>query len=207
MNNLSYELPVGRGALGIRQEQAKRYFVITNGVRTETDYFFWLNDIAYDTIDVKSDKGLSLDDMLEIAERIQKKVADDYDGIIIVLDIDDQLDSKKSKKNLKKFLAHAKAIGVTVCLSNESFEIWLLAHKVTVPKDAGDRKKATKQAISEGLLDPSNKKSIVDGALKGTDISHALKETSRLRRTYSENILKCKPGTDVDRFVGKVKLK
>ena len=93
-----------------------------------------------------------------------------------------------------------------VCLSNESFEIWLLAHKITIPKDVGNRKKAARQAIDEGILDPGNKKSIVGGALACSDIGHALREADRLRRTYSENILKRKPGTDVDKFVGRIRL-
>lgn len=205
MTSDSYELPVGRGAQKNSREQAKRFLVITNGVRTESDYFYWLNNYAYDIIEVSTDSGLSLDDILDRAERA-KDAEEKYDGIAIVLDIDDQLNDKRSKKNLKQFLSRAKDLDALVCLSNESFEVWLLAHKTTVPKKAGERKVAQELAIQLKILDSKNKKSILDEALQPEDVSRALKEAIRLRKAYSKNILKRKPGTDADLFVGKIRL-
>ena len=116
MSKNPYEISIGRGVQDFhRPEVAKRYFVITNGTCTEADYFHWLNDCAYDNIEVYTKKGMSLNRMLEAVEEA-KEASEEYDGIVIVLDIDDRLDGKTSKKKLEKFLKRTKDLGAEICL-------------------------------------------------------------------------------------------
>lgn len=148
MNDLS----VGRGNLSGRRREARRFKVVTNGLKTELGYFVRLDKISSDVIEVEVEKGFSLGGMLDRAKRFKDGGAE-YDEVCIVLDVDEQMDNKRSSQNLKKFLEDAMAEGIPVYLSNESFEVWLVAHVMTVPKSAGKREEATRLALENGLLD------------------------------------------------------
>lgn len=190
-----------------KREEAKRFKIITNGTKTEAGYFVRLNRLSTDNIEVETKKGFSLDEMLKSAQKIIAKSDGGYDEVCIVLDIDEQMDTKKEKARLKKFIENAKDAGVPVYMSNESFEIWLLSHKITVPKSASKREIATKLALKEGLLDGERRKEVVEEEITIGSVKHALMETSRLRKEYGEDITKSKPMTDVDLLVSRVRLK
>lgn len=201
-----YEIPTGRGPTGaVRRGEARRFKVITNGLKTEYQYFTVLNRLSLDVIEPETKKGLSLDDMLSLAEQFISRGGGNYDEVCIVLDIDDQMGSKRNRVNLEGFLEEAGAMNVPVYLSNESFEVWLLAHVVTVPKQAENRKVATSLAIQNGLLDNERRKNIVEGVITPESVSRALAEADRLRRTYGDRIMRHKPTTDVDKLVKKVR--
>lgn len=191
-----------------KREEARRFKVITNGVKTEAGYFVRLDKISIDNIEVETGRGkqFSLDGMLELAKKIILKSDGNYDEVCIVLDIDGQMDNKKEREKLKRFLEEAEKAGVPVYLSNESFEVWLLAHKITVSKKVSQRGIATSLAVEEGLLDGERSKWVVDEEITANSVKRALVEAMRLRRTYGDNILKDKPTTEVDLFVKKVRL-
>jgi len=191
----------------IIREEARRYKVITNGLKTEYGYFVRLNNLAIDNIEVETKKGLSLDEMLERAKNILVKSDGNYDEVCIVLDIDEQMGNKKERNNLNRFLENAEESKIPVYLSNESFEVWLLSHKIAVPKGVSKRKVATRLALKEGLLNDARRKDVVEEEITKKSILRALKEVSRLRRVYGDNILKSKPMTNVDLLVDKIKLK
>lgn len=190
-----------------RREEAKRFKVITNGTKTEVGYFIRLNRLSIDNIEVETKKGFSLDEMLELAQKIIARSNGGYDEVCIVLDIDGQMDTKKEKMKLNKFIEDAKNAKVPVYLSNESFEIWLLSHKITVPKNASKREIATKLALKEGLLDDERRKQVVEEEITVSSIARALVEALRLRKEYGKDIIKSKPTTDVDLLVRKIRLK
>ena len=190
-----------------RREEAKRFKVITNGTKTEVGYFIRLNRLSIDNIEVETKKGFSLDEMLELAQKIIARSNGGYDEVCIVLDIDGQMDTKKEKIKLNKFIEDAKNAKVPVYLSNESFEIWLLSHKITVPKNASKREIATKLALEEGLLDGERRKQVVEEEITVRSIARALVEALRLRKEYGNDITKSKPTTDVDLLVRKIRLK
>ena len=190
-----------------RREEAKRFKVITNGTKTEVGYFIRLNRLSIDNIEVETKKGFSLDEMLELAQKIIARSNGGYDEVCIVLDIDGQMDTKKEKIKLNKFIEDAKNAKVPVYLSNESFEIWLLSHKITVPKNASKREIATKLALKEGLLDDERRKQVVEEEITVSSIARALVEALRLRKEYGKDITKSKPTTDVDLLVRKIRLK
>ncbi len=190
-----------------RREEAKRFKVITNGTKTEVGYFIRLNRLSIDNIEVETKKGFSLDEMLELAQKIIARSNGGYDEVCIVLDIDGQMDTKKEKIKLNKFIEDAKNAKVPVYLSNESFEIWLLSHKITVPKNASKREIATKLALEEGLLDDERRKQVVEEEITVSSIARALVEALRLRKEYGKDITKSKPTTDVDLLVRKIRLK
>lgn len=190
-----------------RREEAKRFKVITNGTKTEVGYFIRLNRLSIDNIEVETKKGFSLDEMLELAQKIIARSNGGYDEVCIVLDIDGQMDTKKEKIKLNKFIEDAKNAKVPVYLSNESFEIWLLSHKITVPKNASKREIATKLALKEGLLDDERRKQVVEEEITVSSIARALVEALRLRKEYGKDIIKSKPTTDVDLLVRKIRLK
>ena len=96
--------------------------------------------------------------------------------------------------------------GVSVYLSNESFEVWLLAHAISVPKRAGKRAEATRLALKQGLLDDRRKKEVVADVISANSIRKALLEVKRLRKEYGGDVLRVKPMTDVDKIVEKVEL-
>lgn len=196
-NRLNYE----------RREEAKRFKIITNGIKTETGYFVRLNRLSADNIEVETKKGFSLDEMLKLARRIIIRSNGSYDEVCIVLDIDGQMDTKKEKKKLYKFMEGAKSARVPVYLSNESFEIWLLSHKITVPRNASKREIATNIALREGLLNDERRKQVVEEEITASSITHALIEASRLRKEYGKEVTKSKPMTDVDLLVRKIRLK
>ena len=190
-----------------RREEAKRFKVITNGTKTEVGYFIRLNRLSIDNIEVEAKKGFSLDEMLEFAQKIIARSNGGYDEVCIVLDIDGQMDTKKEKIKLNKFIEDAKNAKVPVYLSNESFEIWLLSHKITVPRNASKREIATKLALKEGLLDDERRKQVVEEEITVSSIARALVEALRLRKEYGKDITKSKPTTDVDLLVRKIRLK
>ena len=201
-----HDLPMGRvGVSSGRRREAKRIKVITDGLKTEFGYFTRLNQLSIDIVEPLARRGFSLDDMLSEAKKIKESGAD-YDEVCIAVDIDERLDSKRGRQNLEKFLETAREAGVPVYLSNESFEVWLLAHAISVPKRAGKRGEATRMALKQGLLDGRRKKEVVADAISVKSVQKALLEIRRLRKEYGEDVLRVKPMTDVDKMVEKIEL-
>lgn len=114
----------GKRRAAFRNER-KRFLVVTDGIVTEKTYFTYLNDIAHDQIIVKA-KNVDVDKLLDMALDIRSKSS--YDGVAVVCDIDERLKSDKSRKLLEETIMRAEENGVEMCLSHESFDIWVLMH-------------------------------------------------------------------------------
>jgi len=113
---------------------------------------------------------------------------------------------KKTKIKLIQNIKTAKEEKIIMCLSHESFEVWLLAHLGEVSSEMASRKKAGKEAIKKGLLSGSNGKQVVEKMITPQTITTALKESARLRKVYGANILNSAPTTDVDLIIEKLSL-
>lgn len=179
------------------REEAGRYLVVTDGVLTEATYFSRLNQLVRDTIVVKKQRHFA--DLLSVA--CNMKDAGGFDRVFIVCDIDEHCKNQKSRDVFNVFIRGARDAGITVVCSHESFEVWLLCHKATVPSECKDRKIAQKIAEELGLLRGNNAKLIVDREVSTSSIKRASREAKRLRRAYGGNVLEDGPTTDVDKII------
>lgn len=183
---------------------AKRFLVVTNGQKTERDYFDYLNRIAYDVIEVKTNgRGYSLEKMLDDAKAAIQ--SNDFDCVAIVMDVDEYKSSKKNIKKITDFMKEAEANGIEVYLSNESFEIWLCAHKIAISNKLKKREQAAKAAKEAGMTEGNRGKAVVESEITQENINKAINEVARLRKANkNKRSFFYKPSTDVDLLVRKI---
>ncbi len=188
----------------LKKAPAKRFFIITNGPATESDYFNYLKAISYDVLDVNTrNRGYGLGDML--ADALSTKRDGDYDYVVVVIDVDDYLKSKKNKNNLNNFISDCNNNGIEVFLSNESFEVWLCAHKKELSNKLAKRSMAAKIASELGITTGNDNKHVVKSEITKQSVQHAIKEVARHRKiNKNKDVLKYKPSTDVDLLVSKI---
>lgn len=177
----------------------KSFLVVTDGVVTERGYFEKVKKLTHDSINVVARCSEDIGALVKRA--VEMKNNSDYDVAAVVCDVDQRLQNKKSIIALKNALQLAGGNGVLVCLSHESFEVWLLAHLGRVKSGAGSRSKAHELAIKNKIVKGRDGKEIVTEKITKESILVALEESQRLRKAYGEDILASSPTTDVDKLV------
>lgn len=177
----------------------KRFLILTDGVITERGYFENIKRLTRDSIKVVARGSKDVDALVEMA--IGMKLRSDYDCVAVICDIDQRLYDEKSRRTLVGAMKQAESADVMICLSHESFEIWLLAHLGEVKSEAGNRARAHELALQCGIVKGRKGKEIVPEKITRKSIEEALMEAERLRKTYGSDILKSSPLTDVDRVV------
>ncbi|MBQ6147764.1 RloB domain-containing protein [Candidatus Saccharibacteria bacterium] len=181
------------------KEERRRFLVATDGERTEVGYFEWLKKKAVDIIYPKYIKG-NLLKVIKRASEIRNK--GNYDLAFVVCDKDQHKETE-----LNAAIKISKGLGVILCISNESFEIWLLAHlDKKVDSKASNRKEAQRMAKTARLVKGDDGKIINESRFSIDMVNKALVEAERLRKTYGSNILESSPTTDVDKVVSRIKL-
>lgn len=190
----------------IKNRPARRRFkIFTDGTETEKNYFEELNKIVPNVIDITA-KNVDVDKLVNLAIKYRQSEHYDaeYDEVCIVCDIDERLKTKKSKTTLAEALSLAEQGGVKVYLSNESFDIWLLAHLGPVPADAQSRKKASRILKEKGVMLGANNKRFQSKYIADEFIAPAIKTCLQLRKTYGRegDVQRALgPMTDVDILV------
>lgn len=182
----------------------KRYLIVTDGLLTESGYFEKLKPLVNDALEIVA-KNKDVD--ILVAEVVRRMKRSSYDESFIVCDIDERLKHKTSKKKLIDAIGEAGKNGVKVCLSNESFEIWLLAHKVKVSSADGSRGSAHARAVKLGIVCGNNGKEVGDGIMTKDNIQKAIIEAERLKAVYGGDALTSNPNTDVHELVAKLDFK
>jgi len=105
--------------------------IVGEGRETEPNYFRALrSEESVDrrfAITVKKGRGISREDVVNQAVKL-KAQADShgkgFDEVWCVLDVE----TPGARESLNRALAKAKEHGITACLSNPCFEVWLLSH-------------------------------------------------------------------------------
>lgn len=179
----------------------KRFLIVTDGMITEQGYFERIKQLAYDSIKVVA-RNKDIDKLVELAKAIKEK--SDYDTVAMVCDIDQRLQNEKSKKTLMHAISVAEKNGIIMCMSHESFEIWLLAHLGQVKSSMKNRAQAHDACIKKGIMKGSNGKEIVAEKITRDSILAAMAEVKRLRNTYGDSILVSAPMTEVDKIMSKI---
>ena len=201
MNSSNNEHPEVRP----QREEKRRILIVTDGTVTECGYFEKVKKLSLDVIEIAKRGSKDIDKLVDLA--IQRRNRGDYDVVSVVCDIDDRLISQGSRSTLDTAIQEAYRNNIMICLSHESFEVWLLAHAGTVPSAASKRKIASAEAAKRGLVKGRRNKEIVDSKITCESIKCAMKEAERLRATYGNDILKDSPNTDVDKLFRKIQLK
>lgn len=125
-----------------RRAERKRLLVVTEGVKTEIQYFEGMVQFFRSTgVAVKGvrSKGVGKDPerVLQAALDFNEQDPDGFDEIWIVVDVDDHA-------TLDAALVRARRLNIPVVVSNPCFEIWLIWHyedcaAYQCTKDAVDR--------------------------------------------------------------------
>lgn len=177
--------------------------VITNGKETELSYFRHINRLFKETIKTVFNND-DVDGLVNQANREATK----YDRIYIVIDIDARLCTEANRINLEKAIKSVKGSNIEFILSNESFDIWILAHSGhKVPKAAKDRNTAKELASRNELLLGKNKKHVEMCKVTRETITKAIEEAKRLHKNYDGpiGVIDSKgPTTDVDKIIDKL---
>jgi len=105
--------------------------IVGEGRETEPNYFDGLkreNDVAARfAVTIKKGHGFSpqrvVDDTINHKNRAESR-GEDFDEVWCVLDVE----GSKKRKSLEKAITIAQRNGIRTCLSNPSFEVWLLSH-------------------------------------------------------------------------------
>lgn len=113
-----------------RRRELTTILIVGEGQQTEPNYFRGLRDEDVVrkcwSVHVKAAHGFSPEEVIKetIKHKTRANRGEPYDEVWAVLDVEgpDKLDS------LKKAMKLAKAHNIKLCLSNPSFEVWLLAH-------------------------------------------------------------------------------
>lgn len=182
----------------------KRFLVITDGIITEQGYFERVKRLTRDSIKIVSRSSKDIDKLVELAIKMKKN--SDYDVVAIVCDIDQRLQSEKSKNTLIGAIANARKNGIMMCLSHESFEVWLLAHVGQIKSNMKSREQAQRLALKKGIVKGRDGKEIVVEKITKESIKAAVAEVQRLRGASGNNIIANAPMTDVDKLVSVINL-
>ena len=167
------------------RDLCQRFLIVTDGVVTERGYFERVKYLTRDSIRIVARSSKDIDELVNIA--LAMKSNSDYDFVAVVCDIDQRLQNNKTRETLERAIKLAEQNQIIICLSHESFEVWLLAHFGNVSSRAKERNQAQEMALKESIL-------------------VALKEVERMRKVYGSDILSSAPMTDVDMIVKKIRL-
>lgn len=183
----------------------RRFKIFTDGTETEKNYFEDLNKITSNVIDVTS-KNVDIDKLVDLAIKYQQseQYDADYDEVCIVCDIDERLKTRKSKTSLLEALSIAKKNNIKTYLSNESFDVWLLAHFGLMSADMQNRTKAGRALKTKGVMTGAKDKRFQRKYITDESVTLAIKTCSQLRKTYGKECAiqdASGPMTDVDILV------
>lgn len=154
------------------RERRPRFLIVTGGVRTEHQYFEWVQR-EFRTAGVElhlESEGYSPRGLLEVAIKKRDQDARDarrsgdssntYEEVWVVTDVDEFV------TELREVSTAAESRGVRVAVSNPCFEAWLVMH-VDGSAAPVDRFQAQSKAKQLGLVDPNNDKIPVTSVLRG----------------------------------------
>jgi hypothetical protein len=101
------------------RRQRETLLVVTNGERTECDYFEGLRKEPWVTVTLRTKfhRG-EPDDAVVLAVQISQ--SDEYDNIWVVCDVDEY--------DVSLAIQHSREGGIGLALSVPSFEVWLILH-------------------------------------------------------------------------------
>ena len=182
----------------------QRLLIVTDGVVTERGYFERVKYLTRDSIRIVARSSKDIDELVNIA--LVMKSNSDYDFVAVVCDIDQRLQNNKTRETLERAIKLAEQNQIIICLSHESFEVWLLAHFGNVSSRAKERNQAQEMALKKGIVRGRDGKVVVREIITKESISVALKEVERMRKVYGSDILTSAPMTDVDMIVKKIRL-
>ncbi len=182
----------------------QRFLIVTDGVVTERGYFERVKYLTRDSIRIVARSSKDIDELVNIA--LVMKSNSDYDFVAVVCDIDQRLQNNKTRETLERAIKLAEQNQIIICLSHESFEVWLLAHFGNVSSRAKERNQAQEMALKKGIVRGRDGKVVVREIITKESILVALKEVERMRKVYGSDILTSAPMTDVDMIVKKIRL-
>jgi len=114
-----------------RRREKTTVLIVGEGQQTEPNYFYGLKreDIVRDrfAVTVKRGRGHSPEAVVRAAIDLMKGAAqrrENYDQVWCVIDVEGQ----EKRQSLVEAITLAENNGIRLCLSNPSFEVWLLAH-------------------------------------------------------------------------------
>jgi hypothetical protein len=104
---------------------------VCEGRETERNYFDKLKreDAVTSRLHVTVKKGKGGSRLQIVQEAVDRKnePGKDYDEAWCVMDVE-RLDTEDARKDVASAVELARQNGITLCLSNPAFEVWLLAH-------------------------------------------------------------------------------
>ena len=186
------------------RDLCQRFLIVTDGVVTERGYFERVKYLTRDSIRIVARSSKDIDELVNIA--LAMKSNSDYDFVAVVCDIDQRLQNNKTRETLERAIKLAEQNQIIICLSHESFEVWLLAHFGNVSSRAKERNQAQEMALKKGIVRGRDGKVVVGEIITKGSILVALKEVERMRKVYGSDILSSAPMTDVDMIVKKIRL-
>lgn len=178
-----------------------RFLIITDGMITEQGYFERIKRLTRDNITIVA-RNKDIDKLVDLA--IARKEKSDYDMVAVICDIDQRLQTKKSKDTLICAMSTARKNNIVMCMSHESFEIWLLAHLGRVKSNMKNRTQAHDACAKNHITKGHDGKEIVVEKINKQSIMAAITEAQRLRAVYGNDIITNSPLTDVDKIVSKI---
>lgn len=204
--------PRGR-SVGTRRERAGTVLIVTEGEKTEPNYFKGVKkdvesaqagvvDIMVPVIEVKG-TGQSTSKLVEQAERILQRSGKVYSEVWIVCDADDFPDLDEAKQR-------ARAEGMGFVWSNRSFELWLLLHfenceVAYTSRQLFERLDRTLRQKGFGGYDKA-REDIYRVLKQNGDFNRAMSRAKLLREMHGEQKVEshpsqCDPCTTVDELV------
>lgn len=193
-------------ATGMRERRA-RVLLVLGGVRTEADYFNWVKKmLATSGLDIKIEgqgwdpeslvaHAVALKEKDEQAARRARDLANTYDAVWVVTDVDEFVDHIKRIKQ-------REPDGVEVAITNPCFEAWLNMHHDDSAAPVS-RFEAQSKAKTLGVVEANNPKRVVISALTGR-LEEATTTARRLAARHSRNGTEFphdSPSTSVDQIV------
>ena len=115
--------------------------IVCEGEKTERNYFDKLHRVeavrhAY-AVTVKKGKGGSRLQIVQEAVDRKNDPGKDYDEAWCVMDVE-RLDTEEAREDLASAVELAGENGITLCLSNPAFEVWLLSHFLRTSRHFND---------------------------------------------------------------------
>ncbi len=105
--------------------------IVGEGQETEPNYFYGIKQeetvSAKFTVRIKKGHGFSPESVVEEAIRYKQQAerrGEEFDEVWCVLDVE----GSDKRESMNQAVIMARQNGITLCLSNPSFEVWVLAH-------------------------------------------------------------------------------
>jgi hypothetical protein len=200
----------------VRWRAYKQYFLIVcEDQKTEPAYFthfknlFPQNTLYLETIGTGLDPLGVVEAAIKCRKELQTLSYREIDFTWVVFDKDDaDLDSKKTERFNQAFL-RSKDNNISIALSNEVFEVWLLLHFLLPNYDKPIHRKKIYELIEKNIkiFEPNfiynhGKTDIIRHVLNFGDQNKAISNSIILEKYHGEkNLLDRNPSTDVYKLV------